>query len=1768
MAIRTAAFDATNALSNVNYDGSTASIARYVAVLDGLDKAQQKATLSSLGLSKQQQQEILGHRGLIGAVKGLTVAQVEEAIGRDKGMIATILSAKATDELTFSMLKAAMASDKLDDELLEQILKLYAYDAAVEQAAGSTDKLKGGFLAAFKSMGTMDWVSLAISAIPLLIEGITWLYDTIVTTSDEYKEMFKEAKSEYDETKGRIEELNEQIATNRDRLSELYDLLENDKISIVEEEELQTLKEANKELELQILHEKELAAIRAGEANENLVNAYNTDKEYSELGDEYINAQIKTLENAHSELISKWRTVQSGGIVEWAEGEQEAASKVMQQLTELEIQISEWDGKLSFDERYAEAVEIYSELLSKQKEGLVLATEEQDIFEQARTTLVEMEGALRNNYLAQYIGEDANTEKWQGMIDGISKLLYFEEYVSGKLALLPTEINDALSAIASDGVVGGEEIERYATRVQQLDDWMEAAGITAAELAKYLTAVSKSAAAGGDGGIYTAETKPITEVSEQYEKILEVMNSAMAEMALSGKVSGETIGSLAEITDNYNDYLYVENGLLKINTDKLRELAGVQFTDQTDELEKSIASYERQNVILEEQITLIESNRDARAEEIAYLLELGEAGEKVYNDIVASFDNYIESIRQSIKANEDYIKSLQDTITQFENLEKQWASTLGVYDGVHDSLKSLAEAEELVADGYTITSAEARKLAEIYPAILEAATVTADGQVALNQAVVDKFIADKEAEVKAVSEAEIQKLEVQKALLKSQLDTVQKQIEAAELGSDAEIEAANRSAGARMLMQQAVLTACEKAGIDEETANEIATAAMLGDWDRFTTLATKALTNLDDDSAVIFSSVMSNFATTASNLVGNTNEVINAFNAMGDALKAALEGGDPQETYVAKIGYSVVEGTGKEAVGGIITGMWDAMEAEEGEREEKFGNQVAAWQQTLQDLMNTYAAGTVDIDGLKERATELTDQIADIDSQIALLRSLQNISLEKLLEDSGSKDAVEEYTATIEKYRAALLRLEEAKKSVNQIEQELDNETDLKKQILLQRELAAAYKEQQEAQHNLNDLRDGTINANVDKLRGLGFEIDYDADENVLYIANLEHLNELVADSKGEYDSLQEATNEYRKEVEQLIEDTVELNENNQEGSESWWELKYGIDAAKTEISELLKTIVENASDAVDSIQDVYDTLHTAADEYAESGYVSIDTLQEVIGLGTEYVAFLIDENGNLEINEERIRDVINARTEQLAIESSLSYIEALRLAQEDDDLEKLNYLLTATEGLSGATWDLVYANLALLDLDGEQYEQALANVNAIRAMAENAMAGVTKYGSNVADEIERMREGLNNILDYVMEMIKQKIQDQVDALEEMKETYGDIIEQEKERLRNAKEEEDRQKSTSDKLKQMAKLQAQIDILGLDSSAEANAKKAALLEELAELQEELDDEQREYMLEQQEATLDKMQESYEEEKDAEIEKLEESISSHQKLYDMAIDYISNNWSTLYSELLNWNYKYGNDLSITITNAWNDALKAAQEYGSFVDALDTIGGDSSSGGTSAGTNTTVGKTHYSDEPSNTDMISAIVEEMKGYSAQWSPSNTKARNDQLHEWAAKAAAKLPRYGVKAKYTYDGDWIIEEDKNNPGNRGKLLYSSYHTGGIVGGGSIKDNERFALLKEREWVLSEQMVRNLSAQIDRINRLSVAISNASSISGKLSIRERELLSKSDTINNITNNSNRPIEVTFGDTIIHGASGNSVEKHIQVSRETVNEIARLLGLKM
>lgn len=613
--------------------------------------------------------------------------------------------------------------------------------------------------------------------------------------------------------------------------------------------------------------------------------------------------------------------------------------------------------------------------------------------------------------------------------------------------------------------------------------------------------------------------------------------------------------------------------------------------------------------------------------------------------------------------------------------------------------------------------------------------------------------------------------------------------------------------------------------------------------------------------------------------------------------------------------------------------------------------------------------------------------------------------------------------------------------------------------------------------------------------------------------------------------------------------------------SNLWWEYA-------NNIIEVMNRVVETSSDAVDQIQDVYDVLHNAANEYADGGYVTVDTLQDIINMGAQYMQLLTDENGQLVINEERINAVIAARTEQLALESAMNYVERLRLALQAGSIEELNNLLYATTQTTNATWGLVYANLALLDLDDSQYQAALHNINALRSLAQNAISGIGQVSNSTSEALEEMKTGLDDILKYVMEMLKQRINDQIQALEDMKSAYRDIIDLRKEALDAAKEESDYQDEVADKVKEIAKLQERINALSLDDSRDAQAQRAQLEEEMYELQNELADKQSDYAMDAQKDALDDMAESYEAEKDKEIAILEDSISSYQKLYDMAIAYIESHWDTLYNELIAWNTQYGNELNSTITEAWNNALAAAQRYGSYVSALNNIGADidSASGNIH---NDTLPNTNYDSSSTNEEMVTAIVYQMKQLGKMWdAEKNTAERNNQLHQQAVQLAARLDQYGVHAEFeSPTGIWWVTKDELHPENVGKQLHSVYHEGGIAGDNpTLKQNEVLAVLEKGEAVLDEQKEKGLFRLIDFATSLSDAFSALIDSTGydRVFGGAQDGISEVGALAPISNSSN---SVQFGDVYIYGANDETVKKHQEINRKFTNEVLKNLNIK-
>ena len=1268
-----------------------------------------------------------------------------------------------------------------------------------------------------------------------------------------------------------------------------------------------------------------------------------------------------------------------------------------------------------------------------------------------------------------------------------------------------------------------------------------------------LAQAAESAASEDPFTPYTAKLEKLTDTVSTLKAAYDALDAAQADMATGAGLSTDTIEALASANDDYLSYLYEENGVIKLNTEAWIENANAKMQEQMAEIEKETESLKEQNAALEEKNRLLDEQAKSGEDYYAQYGSDGGAGTERLN-VAREYRAEIEENNRVIEENNLKIAENQGKLAIYSSLYGSITGDLDAYtsalnnfsrisntiSSVSDSFQTLANLQNQVADGFTMSLDKALEFASVYPEILNNATVAADGQLTLNADVVNSFITGKKAELDAQIDSQIAQLEADKAVLTAKMESAQAQLELAKNVGDGEGQISKEVAEYRINTGNALTAALIEMGVEESKAYALAAAAMADNEEEFARVAKECFENMDDNAAKAAYNMAHSIFVNANNSCNSISEIAAQAHETAQAI-AAMGSGE-----VAGSSSNIFGGADGTQTGGLSLDLYKG----------DFKGTDYNYEATAVSLDDYVSQLELDISSYEKA-------IAQIDGQIAALQALKNTPLKSFESSSGSNGGsggsskeVEEYLADIDEYYEAMKRLESIQQRLAKLQSQIEYADTEEEKIALTKQLINVYNDEADALENLNNLRSETIANGKAELEALGFTVSYDATTNEFMVHNMEHLNEL-------YGATQEETNELRKKTEELIDTMESLNDSNQEGASSLRTLKADIKSAKQSIIDYLKQIVTAASDVVDAYQNVYETLHNAADEYAANGYITIDTLQSIIELGAQYMQYLMDENGLLVINEENINKVLAAKTQELALNQAMTYVERLRLALQENSIEDLNNLLYATTEATNATWGLVYANLALLGLDDDQYQAALHNINAIRSLADSAVSGIGQTAGKTAEELNDMKDGLDDILKYVMDMLKQRINDQIDALEDMKDAYADIISLRKEALEAAKSEADYQDKVAEKVKELAKLQARINALSLDDSRDAQAQKAKLEEEMAQLQKELADTQADYAVDAQKDALDDMQKAYEEQKDAEIKVLEDSISSYQKLYDMAIAYIQSNWNSLYDELIAWNYQYGDELSSTITTAWENALAAAQRYGSYVNALNSIGVDIDAANGS-GTNYVVGETTYDNSSSNEEMIHAIIKEMYANS-QAHHTASKEEKARLDKRNLTLGAMLGQYGVNA-YRQNGTWYVDG--------GALLYEKYrkyiyHTGGIAGDQpTLKQNEILAVLEKGEAVLDAKKEAGLYRIIDFTTALSDKLSKLLTLTdmSRMFGQMQGDVTKAASAFAPINNTQAP-SVSFGDVIIYGANEETVEKHREINRQFTNDVIKQLNIK-
>ena len=275
-----------------------------------------------------------------------------------------------------------------------------------------------------------------------------------------------------------------------------------------------------------------------------------------------------------------------------------------------------------------------------------------------------------------------------------------------------------------------------------------------------------------------------------------------------------------------------------------------------------------------------------------------------------------------------------------------------------------------------------------------------------------------------------------------------------------------------------------------------------------------------------------------------------------------------------------------------------------------------------------------------------------------------------------------------------------------------------------------------------NDVVNGVHDDYKNLQIGVGFKKeDYDdfisaAEE----VADKTHqMSEAYVVATGAADEAINVMDSYSEAVDELGEESEEADSIIKEFAEdlgiSEEELIANAEAAGLSVDAYYEcaSAIKEADDAIDNFQSSISTLKSAMDEYNESQELSIDTVQSLLQLQPEYLAMLVEENGDLKLNEQAIVDKCNALIEerkQTALQMAYEKLAAIERSSNQ----------AAAESESGA----VYGNA-----DALRDETSALSENTIQQYA-NRIARNDKAKGTAASQVVRELEAELKVLNKI----------------------------------------------------------------------------------------------------------------------------------------------------------------------------------------------------------------------------------------------------------------------------------------------------------------------------------------------------------------------------------------------------------------------------------
>lgn len=557
---------------------------------------------------------------------------------------------------------------------------------------------------------------------------------------------------------------------------------------------------------------------------------------------------------------------------------------------------------------------------------------------------------------------------------------------------------------------------------------------------------------------------------------------------------------------------------------------------------------------------------------------------------------------------------------------------------------------------------------------------------------------------------------------------------------------------------------------------------------------------------------------------------------------------------------------------------------------------------------------------------------------------------------------------------------------------------------------------------------------------------------------------------------------------------------------------------------------IQRITQEVSGLQSAYDNLISVEEEIAETGTLSIETLDSIVsrypqlneavtnyllGLAsTEDVLAAIQEAYKVD-EENAYNNIINklkmqsnyysilpqmdaALMNQLASNYNLDLDNHGTYAQAKGDIEMS--LLRELSDKWGAFYGAQFKSLQEFADFAQNFEgpEAKQMQNAAKNYAQrfaeaqaeldriydksielrldgykqvsSAAKDAAKAGGSSSSKQSEQEKAYNDLLEMTIKMLKKKKELEKEALKEQLDGYKKVIDAQKDLLDLQDDEYNHKREVEDQNKNISSLEAQIAELQFDTSAEGTKKRLELEEELAEAKRDLEDYQHDYSIDQQKDALDREEERFEEYINGQIDEIDRYLDKTGEITAEAIRLINERSEALFNDLIQYNRAYGDSLDQTVIDAWNGAIGKVNEYKEACDrAYESASRAASLGG---------GSSYTVSSPSSGNSGVGM--------AAMRPANSPVVDRTPRYYIYKTGTTKPISGALSLEEAQRVWgYIPDPKNyywqkfEGITKKNLVYGvkPYHTGldaGFVGG--LKGNEEFIkALKGEAFITKEQ---------------------------------------------------------------------------------------------